>query len=173
MHGVVEAAREVERAVDLAVGHQARGEEGPAGHELGGLPEAGKDRVVAGTQAIARGMRHPVARAHRPQDVHVLARVEAGDGRHVGRLGSQHLGARQGGETIGLHQGPREPQALHAQRMLGAVVEPPPLFRVDDGGFHREPPPGARFQCPLFPPDFSISRRSVMVTPRSTALTMS
>ena len=172
-HRVVKPAREVEGAIRLAVRHQARGEQGAAGHELGGLPEAGEDGIVAGAQAIARGMRHPVARAHRAQDVNVLARVEARDGLHVGELGRQHLGARQRGEPVGFHQGPREAEALHAQRVLGAIVEAPPLFRVDEGGSHREAPSRARFQCPLLPPDFSTSRRSVMVTPRSTALTMS
>ena len=124
------------------VGDQPRREQGAARAELRGLPQPREDRVVAGAEPVAAGVRHPVARAHRAQDLDVLARVEAGDLVELGALGGPHLGARQRGEAVGLHQPPREPEPLHAQRMLRPVVELAPLVGIDDRGGH-----GVRIRC--------------------------
>jgi hypothetical protein len=135
-HGVVEAAREVERAVHFAFGHQLRGENRAAGRELGGLPQAGEDRVVAGPQAIARRVRHPVAGADRAEDVDVLARVEACHRLDGGGVRRHHLGVGQRGQPVGVHETPGQPEPLHAQGMLRSVVEAAPVLGVDDGGAH-------------------------------------
>ena len=86
-----------------------------------------------------------------------------------GGLGRQHLelGARR--EPVGLHEPPRQPEALHAKRVLGAVVEAPPLLGMDERGLHGF----FRRQTPDLPPDFSRRHRPVSTMPRSTALTMS
>ncbi len=79
-HGMVQPAGEVKGAISLALGNQLRRQERPAGHELGGLPEPREDRVVPRPQTMARGMGHPVPRAHGSQDLDVVAVVKAGDG---------------------------------------------------------------------------------------------
>src|SRR5262249_49878280 len=132
-----------------------------------GLPDAREDRVVAGAEAVATGDGRGEAAVRPLEHVEIIARVEAGDDILVGGLGRAHARVGQPREPVGGHEAPREPEALPAQRMLRPVVEARPVLRVDDRGVH------GRFQWPDLPPDFSTSRMSAMVTPFSTALTMS
>ena len=60
-------------------------------------------------------------------------------------------------------------EAFHAERVLGAVVEAPPLLGMDESGLHGF----RRRQTPDLPPDFSSRHSSDSTRPRSTALTMS
>src|SRR5689334_21561860 len=199
----MEAACEVERAVRLAGGHQLGRQQRAARRELGRLPEAGEDRVVTGAEPVAGRVRHPVPRAHRAQDLDVLAGVEAGDLLERRGLRGEDLGVRQRGEAVGLHELPREPEPLHAERVLAAVVELAPLVGVDDRGCRhvwfvslvrarfyscarsarlrlrlakpllRLAKPLPRVHGPDLPPDFSTRQRSVSTMPLSTALAMS
>ena len=168
-HGVMQAAREMEGAGRLAVEDELGGQERAARGELGRLPETWEDRVVSGAEPVAGGVRHPVSTAHGPEDLHVLRRVEPRDRLHGGGLRREHLELRSRREAIGLHEPPRQPQPLHAQRVLRPVVEPAPLLRVDERGLHAF----FRRHTPDLPPDFSTRQRPVITTPRSMALTMS
>src|SRR5438132_8200867 len=44
--------------------------------------------------------------------------------------------SRQRREAVRLHQAPCEPEPLHAQRMLRAIVEAGPRVRIDQRGLH-------------------------------------
>src|SRR5262249_54542398 len=133
------------------------------------LPEAGEDRVVACAQPVARGVGYPVSRAHRAQDIEILAAVEARDLLEGGGGGSEELDPGTRGQPVGLHEPPGEAQALHAQRMLRPVVEAPPLVGVHERGLHVF----FRRHAPDLPPVFSRRQSPLSTIPRSTALTMS
>src|SRR6185369_4436318 len=121
-----------------------------------------------GAEAVAAGdgRREPAVRGL--EDIEVLTPVELRDRILGGRLGSAHPRLRQPREAVGLHQPPRQPETLHAQRVLRPVVEPHPVARMNERSLH-----DARFQWPDLPPDFSTRWMSAIVTPFSTALTMS
>ena len=70
-----------------------------------------------------------IAIERRQLDDHCGGAVGAG-------IGVDDVDSRQRGEAVGFHQPPREPEPLHAQRMLRTVVELMPLVGIDDRGGH-------------------------------------
>ena len=167
-HRMMQTAGEVEYAVGLAADDEVGGQQRAGGHEPGGLPHAAEDRVVAGPEAERGRAGRRRAGVRRLQDAQILRLVEHRQVALGGRRRHVHRRARQSHEPVGLHEPPREPQALHAQGVLGPVVEAGPVVRMDQRRLHRD-----RFQSPDLPPDFSRSSRLVMLTPFSRALTMS
>src|SRR5262245_10477649 len=112
--------------------------------------------------------------------------MEAQELRFLGRVGDLYDNSRELGEAVGLHEAPGEVEPLHAQWVLGPVVEAGIVAGVDQGVGHcsgvREPgldrgwpALGAAWlrHVPDFPPVFSNSSTRVIVTPFSTAFTMS
>src|SRR2546425_195723 len=127
-------------------------------------PRARDPRIVAGAEADHRRRTRMDAVVARLQHLDVLGPVIARDRRLGCWLRAMDRASREGREPVSLHEPPREPEPLHAERMLGAVVEAPPVVRVDQ-----------RRLChvPDFPPVFSTSSMRSIVTPFSTALIMS
>ena len=166
-HRVMEAPREVERARHVASRHQLGGEDRAPAGERRGLVAPGPDRVVAGAQAIPVGLGHGRAGAGGPEDGEVLVRVELPECRVRRGRRREHLRIGEPREPVGIHQGERQAEPLHAERVLRPVVEALVGVRVDEGGLQR------RIQWPLRPPDFSTRQRSVSRIPRSMAFTMS
>ena len=82
---VVQAAADIERRRNLAVGHHAGGSEGGAGAEHGGLVHAGIGRVVTALgEAEALGLEAGETQAESTDCGHVVAGVE---GAHAGLIG--------------------------------------------------------------------------------------
>ena len=135
-HRVVQAAREVERAVGAAVGHQVGGQQRAGGAEASGVPEAGEHGVVAGAEAEARRQLRCPAAVAGLQHLEIFGVVVDRELRLGGGLGRAHDRVRQRREPVGLHEPPCEPEPLHAQRMLRPVVEPRPRVGMDQRGFY-------------------------------------
>ena len=146
-HGVVEAAREVEGPGDLARGDQAGAEERAARGQPRRGPDPREDRVVAGAETVAAGDRRRPTTLGGLEHFQVLARVKQRDRVLAGGLGGTENTVRQRGEAVRLHEPPREPQALHPQRVLRPVVEPRPVAGMDERRRHWR---GSHHLAPFF-----------------------
>src|SRR5262249_19019613 len=167
-HRVVQAARKVKDAIGLAAQYEIGREDRARRAESGGVPETGEHRVVARAQAEALGAQGRLAAVTRLEHPQIFVAVVHGE-RAFGRcLRRAHGGVEQARQPIRLHETPREAEALHPQRMMWTVVEARPRVGVDQRRIL-----GYRRQCPDFPPSFSTSWTFAMVTPRSTAFTIS
>src|SRR5262249_18522874 len=99
------------------------------------VPEAREHRIVARAEAEAFGTHGRLATVARLEYLQIVVAVVHGERAFRRGLGRAHGGPGQGRQAVRLHEAPREPQALHPERMMWAVVEARPRVGVDQRRF--------------------------------------